>query len=184
MRYTLVYLRCTWDTLRYHWGNNDTLRDTWRNIRDTEVPPMCMRDLVTLEKTIVSTLIKSFEAYRWIDLDPWLTADRPQDTLRVSMAAPTNMNPPGNRRIYMRRDDIMATKARAAYIMTYLFGRALRTTLGDTLRIPSATTVTYLEMPPMYMGYLEIPLGKQRHFKRYLEKHSEHQDTFHVHDTT
>ena len=67
---------------------------------------------------MVSTLTNSFEAYRWIDLDPWLTADRPQDTLRVAMAAPANMNPPGNSRIHMKSINFLTTKARVEYIMT------------------------------------------------------------------
>ena len=79
---------------------------------------MYMRYLDKFEKTMVSTLTNSFEAYRWIDFDPWLTADRPQDTLRVAMAAPASTDPPGNRRIYMKSVDFNATKARVEYIMT------------------------------------------------------------------
>ena len=57
---TLIYLRCTWDTLRDHWGNNETLRDTWRNIRNIEIPSMYMRYLNKSEKTMVSTLTNPF----------------------------------------------------------------------------------------------------------------------------
>ena len=91
------------------------------------------------------------------------------------MAAPANMNPPGNRRIYMKNIDFLTTKARVEYIMPLTVCPTLRATLRDTLKDTfSNNRDIYLEMPLMYMGYLEIPLGKQRHFKRYLEKHSEH----------
>ena len=40
--YTLRRLRCTWGTLKYHWGDNDTLSDTWRNIRNIKIPSMYM----------------------------------------------------------------------------------------------------------------------------------------------
>ena len=91
------------------------------------------------------------------------------------MAAPANMNPPGNMRIYMRNISFLATQARVEYIMTSTLRRTLRATLRDTLKDTiSNNRDIYLEMPSMYMGYLEIPLGKQRHFKRHLEKHSEH----------
>ena len=44
-------------------------------------------------------------------------------------------------------------------------------TLKDTV---SNNHEIYLDLPSMYMRYLEGPLGKQRYPKRYLEKHSEH----------
>jgi hypothetical protein len=49
---------------------------------------MYMRYLDKFEKTMVSTLTNSFEEYRGIDFDPWLTADRPQDTLIVAWLLP------------------------------------------------------------------------------------------------
>ena len=54
-----------------------------------------------------------------------------------------------------------------------------RYTLKDTF---SNNHDIYLGIPSMYMRYREGPLGKQRYLKRYLEKHSEHWDTFNVHE--
>ena len=45
VRYTLRCLRCTWDTLRYHCGNNDTLRDTHLEIHSEQWDTFHVHDI-------------------------------------------------------------------------------------------------------------------------------------------
>ena len=57
-RDTLGYLRCTWGTLRYHWGNNDTLRYTWRYIWSSGIPSMCMECTDSFGETTLPSEIR------------------------------------------------------------------------------------------------------------------------------